>query len=110
MSVIVSTPNQICNHQLNHSKSKSLYSFPKSERFTSTKRPLCDNFYELPDSKNKRKAGFGYGTKSDFTSNKFKTPAPTKYQIDTEIDLKLKKKKGWCFGESRGKMQTGGIF
>jgi hypothetical protein len=24
--------------------------------------------------------------------------------------LKLKKKKGWCFGESRGKMQTGGIF
>ena len=59
------------------SKSKSLYSFSKSERFNNLKKPLCDNFYDLPDSKNKRKAAFGYGLKSDFTSKNFKTPGPT---------------------------------
>ena len=61
----------ISKHQLNASKSKSLYSFPKSERFNNIKKPLCDNFYDLPDSKDKRKAAFGYGNKSDFTSLKF---------------------------------------
>jgi len=53
------------------SKSKSLYSFPKSDRFNNVKKPLCDNFYDLPDSKDKRKAAFGYGYKSDFTHLKF---------------------------------------
>lgn len=46
MSITVSKPNEICNSQLNHSKSKSLYSFPKSKRFNTNSKPLCDAFYE----------------------------------------------------------------
>ena len=57
-----------------------------------------------------RRAGFGYGTKYDFTAGKFKTPAPNNYAIRSEIDLKKEKKFGSTFGESRGKMTNGGIF
>lgn len=32
MSVIVSTPTQICNSPLNQSKAKFLYSFPKASK------------------------------------------------------------------------------
>ena len=42
MSKTVSTPAQICNSQLNNSKSKSLYSFPKSSRFANQNKPICD--------------------------------------------------------------------
>ena len=73
-------------------------------------KPLCDQFYEIPTSISKRKAGLGYGTKSDFTSGKDKTPAPNGYQINSEIEKNLQKKGGWSFGESRGKMQGAGIF
>ncbi len=86
MSITVSTPTQICNSQLNSSKSKQLYSFPKTARFNENHKPLCDNFYEIPSSRSRRKAGFGYGTKYDFTRGRFMTPAPNKYDIKTEID------------------------
>jgi hypothetical protein len=41
----------------------------------------------MPSSITKRKAAFGYGTKSDFTSGKFPTPAPNKYDIKSEIEI-----------------------
>ena len=111
MSITISTPNQICNNALNTSLSKSLYSFPKTERFKDEyKKNLCDQFYQTKTSLSNRKTGFGYGVKSDFTSGKFKTPAPNNYNIKTHIDVKIQNKGGWSFGESRGKMGTNGIF
>jgi len=86
MSVTISTPLQICNNPLNRSKSKYLYSFPKTERFGKTKKPLCDHFYDIGTTTSKRKAGFGYGNKYDFTSGGMKTPAPNVYNIQSEID------------------------
>ncbi len=40
MSVTVSNCDDICNSPLNNSKSKMLYTFPKSQRFSSSKRIL----------------------------------------------------------------------
>ena len=81
MSIIVSSPEQICKSQLNTSKSKQLYSFPKSRRFKEYTRPLCDSIYNIPDKFSKRKAAFGYGDKTDFTKDRQKTPAPNNYLI-----------------------------
>ena len=64
----------------------------QSREFNENHKPLCDNFYEIPTSKSKRKAAFGYGKKSDFTSGKFLTPAPSKYDLKTEIETKIAKK------------------
>jgi hypothetical protein len=60
-----------------------LYSFPKASRFLDYSKPLCDSIYNIPDKYSKRKAGFGYGNKSDFTKDKGKTPAPNNYNINT---------------------------
>ena len=73
-------------------------------------KPICDQIYEIPTSFSKRKAAFGYGTKSDFTKGRDKTPAPGTYEILNHIDKDLSKKKGWIFGESRDKMGGAGIF
>lgn len=86
-----------------------LYSFPKANRFKDYQRPLCDSIYDIPDKFSKRKAGFGYGEKSDFTKDKASTPAPNSYNIVANIDKNLDKKAGYVFGESRHKMNTTGI-
>ena len=49
---------------------------------------MCDAFYEKPDSKSVRKAAFGYGKKSDFTSGRMKTPAPNGYNMKSELEVK----------------------
>ena len=52
---------------MNTSTAKALYSFPKSKRFKDYSKPLCDSFYNTKETKSLRKAGFGYGLKSNFT-------------------------------------------
>ena len=101
MSIITSTAEQICNNPLNRSKSKSLYSFPKQKRFDSKPSYNCDKFYNIPDTKSKRFAGIGYSTKYDFTKGVYKTPAPGKYDIKSQIDFQVEKKIGKSIGESR---------
>lgn len=83
MSVTVSTCFQICNSPLNLSKSKHLYSFPKSTRFKDfpPKYNCEQSCYDLPSSKMKRSAAFGYGNKYDFTKSASKNPGPDTYQI-----------------------------
>ena len=39
-----------------------------------------------------------------------KTPAPSDYNIKSEIEIKTEKKNGYSFGESRSKMKGNGIF
>ena len=38
-------------------------------------------YYSIPDGKDKRSAGFGYGTKLDFTKHNTVTPSPNAYSI-----------------------------
>lgn len=38
MSIVVSTPAQICNSPLNNSKSKMLFSFPKSKKIAEVRK------------------------------------------------------------------------
>jgi hypothetical protein len=61
---------------LNTSSAKALYSIPKAKRFKDYNKPLCDSFYNTRETKSLRKAGFGYGNKTDFTKLAFNTPGP----------------------------------
>ena len=71
MSTELYSQEQIVNHLENHSPTKYMYSFGKAERFPPIKRRgFSDNFYDLPSQKMRRTAGFGYGTKYDFTKGK----------------------------------------
>ena len=67
MSIQLYTQEQIVNHVKNASPTKFLYSFPV-ERFPPLKRSgKSDKFYTLPSVRMNCIAGFGYGTKYDFT-------------------------------------------
>ena len=95
--MLASTPNQILTSPTNNSTAKAQYSFPKASRFSESK-PTTQNFYNIPDSFNKRTTSFGYGHKYDFTSDVEKTPDPGAYK--TEYDI-LNKAKAFTFGISR---------
>lgn len=84
MSIITSTPEQINRSPHNSSTAKSLYSFPKEERFNSLHRATSnDRFYTLPDTKAMRSTSFGFGKKYDFTAHVKSYPAPGHYK---EVD------------------------
>ena len=70
MSIQLYTQEQIVNHVENSSPTKFMYSFPRAERFPPLKRSgKSDKFYTLPSVRMNRTAGFGYGTKYDFTKS-----------------------------------------
>lgn len=99
---------QTRNHPLNTSKSKNLYTFPKTIRFSHTNPSYNKNITSLKISTNffntKRSCSFGKGNKSDFTRSLNKTPAPNNYKQDhLTITKSSKKKKGTSFGFSREK-------
>lgn len=99
--------NKVGNHQLNNSTSKQLYSFSKSKRFQFKSYSQSDYTMNLPTRSflNKRAAGFGYGSKIDFTKvAKKDTPCLTKYKIKTKPNGPY-----FSFGESRKKMEIGSI-
>ena len=71
MSVQLYTQEQIVHHVENASPTKFMYSFSRAERFPRLNRTgKSDTFYNLPSMTMTRTAGIGYGTKSDFTTNK----------------------------------------
>ncbi len=65
--------------------------------------PSCSRaFYDIPPDQHQRKAGFGYGTKYDFTKLSVKTPAPNSYSLPSDFKNKGDKlAKAISFGESR---------
>jgi len=107
MSLTVSTPAQICNSPLNTSKSKMLFSFPRTGRFGADNKPTCSQaFYDLPPVRSTRSPALGYGNKYDFTKQTGTNPAPNAYNV-----AKGPKKTGFSFGLSREAMAvTGGMF
>lgn len=96
---------------MNTSKSKQLFTFPKSKRFDAATKSYTDKIcYDLPPVKSIRKAGIGYGSKYDFTRLNVQNPAPNNYTIDGDFDNIDKKKKGFQFGVSREQMASTGIL
>lgn len=68
MSIIVVSGETISKNLQNSSKSKQMYSFPKSKRFIiDTKNSSRTFYYNLPVVTSKRATSIGYGKKSDFT-------------------------------------------
>lgn len=109
MSQVVSTPQQICNSPLNSSTAKMLFTFPKAERQSmAEKTGGAHIFYDLPPVRDTRAAGFGYGSKYDFTKGGSKNPAPNAYTVAAPIESP--KKKGFSFGLSRESMASTGTF
>mmetsp|Transcript_6729 Transcript_6729/g.11989 ORF Transcript_6729/g.11989 Transcript_6729/m.11989 type:complete len:291 (+) Transcript_6729:201-1073(+) len=102
MSLIASTPQQICNSPVNTSPSKQQYSFAKCDRFKSTKYQGCDNFYELPSALSKRSTTLGRGTKYDFTKERGQgVPPPNAYDQPTDFDRRKPHSPAYKFGISR---------
>ena len=66
MSIPLFTPEQVHYSTINNSTSKQWFGFGKEERFPKIKA-RTDCIYNIPTTKMNRTAGFGYGTRSDFT-------------------------------------------
>lgn len=58
-------------------------------------------FYDLPNARMQRSAGFGYGSKFDFTKTAAKTPAPDTYDIKSIFANQGGKVKGSSIGVGR---------
>ncbi|KAL4511959.1 hypothetical protein ABPG72_012804 [Tetrahymena utriculariae] len=103
----VTTPVQILNSPVNNSPSKFQFSFSKSPRFLSPKKPT-DSFYDLPSQKSNRRAGFGVGSRPDFTKSQVCSP-PSKYDLPSQFDKQRSTSRGKSFGTARDKMSEFGI-
>jgi hypothetical protein len=107
MSVVASTPTQICNHPVNNSKAKQLWSFSKSSKDGTIRKSDCTQaFYDLPSVRQTRTATFGFGHKYDFTKAATTNPPPNAYDIPT--NFVKSPKKGFSFGLSRETMASTG--
>lgn len=72
---------------INKSTSKQMFSFGNSPRFqTKNRRNSNDNFYDLPSTRQLRSAGFGYGSKFEFSSLAKPYPAPNHYNIKSVFE------------------------
>lgn len=102
MSFSITPSDVIRKHPANTSTSKEIHAFSKSKRFISP-NPECPTvFYAYDSQLSNRKAGFGYGKKSDFTRTLTASPAATKYDLKTFVDES--KNKGKSFGLEREKL------
>lgn len=84
------------NNSLNKSKSKQLYSFPRSPRFTNTlKKDVIDAFYEH-NAKNTQKS-FSFGKSQRLKTEDYANKNSSNqflYDVDGEIERRLKNKSG----------------
>ena len=78
---------QVNTGPVNQSKSKQLYSFPKSKRFAYKDFSNCSkSYYDIPSTfVTKKGVGIGYGGKTDFTKLYTQTPAPGTYQLQKPV-------------------------
>jgi len=86
MSVIVSTPQGINMAPTNASTAKSLYSFPKADRFGGPKKILNQKVsYDLPSMKAMRSTSIGYGNRYNFSKGSI-SPGPTQYNMKSDFN------------------------
>ena len=109
MSVIISSCEQIAHSPTNRSQAKQLYSFAKSERFSSPRARgrynfllllRCDNFYDLPSTRPPRTTTFGIGTRARLTKSDC-SPPPNTYTLPSDFDRSSQKGRVFSFGISR---------
>ena len=101
---IISNAKSIHDHPLNLSKSKQLFTFPKSKRFQTQKKKNLEFYNLTQNSKKGRTCSFGIGKKSDFTKkSKITNPGPQYYKNDFLTISKNLEKKKFSFGYSREK-------
>lgn len=88
-----------------------LWSFGKAPKFGLDMKAISEKHcYDLPPVKSARAAGFGYGSKYDFTKEKNGNPPPNNYSLPETINPK-NKKNAYSFGLSREAMLvTGGQY
>ena len=70
--------------------------------------PSPSKFYDLPEIKSKRSAGFGYGNKMDLAKQNTKTPGPNIYKLHSSFDMKSQQ--GITMGEGRDRIKAGDMF
>lgn len=100
MSLTVSTPDEINRSPLNTSPSKQLFSFAKSKRFIDPSSKINQNVaYDLPSTKSRRSASFGYGKRYNFGRNNG-SPPPTSYNSHSQFK-KTPNTKAYSFGIAR---------
>ena len=91
---------QVNRSPSNNSPSKQLYSFPKSIRFGGSARNLTDAIgYDLPSTKSRRSAGFGFGQRMS-VEKRYDGPPPGSYEVSTNFFDKPNKQ-AYSFGISR---------
>ena len=85
---------------LNSSRSKQLYSFPKSNRFTNSNYISTAPYYQNKiTALNNRATSFGYGNK--FTlENKSGFPSPSHYSKNGFFDKNVEKRRGYSFSHN----------
>lgn len=89
--------------QLNSSRSKQLYSFPKSNRFTSSHYVSPAPYYDNKVSAiGKRATSFGYGQKFTLES-KANVPSPNHYKKGGVFEESVNKRKGYTFSHDNKK-------
>lgn len=93
----------IMKNPANNSSAKQQWSFPRGNRFSYPK-PQTDVFYDVPDTKSKRKAGFGFGKKIDLQFGKdhsLVVPSPGTYNIKSFEEENKIHNKGFFPGYGR---------
>lgn len=93
---------------INNSSAKQMYSFGKASRFKNHKITNEKFFYDIPTKFEKRAAGVGIGSKSDFTSGLMKGKTDNYYDIPREFDVFRRQTPQYSFGRGRDicKMQS----
>lgn len=96
--------DQIAKSPLNNSKSKYLYSFSRSPRFSDPKKTIDYPMYNLTTWRNPRAASIGYGTKYDFTKEN-KDKCQNFYNISKDFNPKTSEAPCYTFGLGRSSFE-----
>lgn len=105
MSIVVASGEVISKNILNHSVSKQMYSFPKTQRFKQMRKCTSATFlYNIPNKMSQRKTFIGYGNKHDFTEAKLKTNTPF-YQVPRMFEGPHPEAPKYTFGLGRSYFQ-----
>jgi hypothetical protein len=90
--MLVTNTEYISRANVNTSKSKQLYSFPTTQRFSDRKQINAKHAYELKsafktfDSRKSSRTSFGASKRPDHFGNKGQKPAPTAYTLSSFVD------------------------
>ena len=78
------------------------YTMPKQTRFNGNyQKPLCDNIYEIPDAKNSKSTGMGFGNRRDIINRKEteNMPSPLNYNPSSVFEENFYHKKGYSLSQ-----------